>query len=74
MDIFFTGVVTLLVIALIFYVVLFGFVLYWHLTKASVFIVPMIFTFEIIYRGFIAVAVASLVLYYAPDLIRYLGL
>ena len=53
MDVFFTGLVTLLIVTAIFYIVLLGFVFYWHLKKTTFIVVPVIFTFELFVGAFI---------------------
>jgi hypothetical protein len=74
MDVFFTGFITLLIFSAICYVVLFSFIYYWHLNWKSYIIVPVIFTFEIFLKGFIALAIISIIFYYAPYLINISGL
>ena len=74
MDIFTTGIITLLVGTAIFYIVLFSFIFYWHLIKISYIVVPIIFAFEFFVIGFFIVAIVSIILTYLPDLIRVSGL
>ena len=64
MDVFTVGVITLLVCTAIFYIVLFSFIYYWHLTKTTYFVVPMIWTFEFFAMGFFTVALVSIILNY----------
>ena len=74
MDIFLTGFATLLVVSALFYIVFAAFVFYWHLKKASIAVVPMILTFEIFWRSFIWLVVVSLILYYGPIIIKFVGI
>ena len=74
MDVFFTGILTLLAVTALFYIVFFGFIFYWHLKKATVVVVPAIFAFEVFIRGFLIVAAVSLLFKYIPYLVNYLNL
>ena len=74
MDIFTTGLITLFVVGAIFYIVLFSFIYYWHLTKVSFFVVPAIFSFEFFAVGFFIVALVSIILNQLPVLIRAIGI
>jgi hypothetical protein len=74
MDAFSLGLIVLAFVAVIFYIVLFSFIFYWHLIKISFVVVPMIFTFEFLVQGFFVVCITSLVINYLPELIRALGL
>lgn len=74
MDVFYVGILTLLAVTAIFYIVFFGFIYYWHLTKKSFIVVPVIFTFEFFIKGFIAVVVVSLIFYYLPYVANLLNL
>lgn len=71
MDVFYVGVLTLLTATAVFYVVLFGFIFYWHLRKTTFVIVPVIWTFEFFIRCFWVVVIVSLILHYLPILIAY---
>ena len=66
MDIFTTGIITLLVGTAIFYVVLFSFIFYWHLKKITFVVVPVFFTFEFFLIGFFTVCIISIILNYLP--------
>ena len=74
MDIFTTGIITLLVGTAIFYVVLFSFIFYWHLKKITFVVVPVFFTFEFFLIGFFTVCIISIILNYLPVLIRISGI
>jgi len=74
MDVFITGVVTLLFFTLVFYGVFFGFVFYWHLKKITFVIVPILFTFEFFWRGVVIVVLVSVAFKYLPPLINYFNL
>ena len=69
MDAFFVGLITLFASTAVFYIVLFSFIYYWHLTKASFIVVPMIFTFEFFITCFFIVAIVSIIIDYLPALI-----
>ncbi|MEI7424802.1 MAG: hypothetical protein WCK10_01640 [Candidatus Staskawiczbacteria bacterium] len=73
MDIFSVGLITLFVVAAIFYIVFFSFIYYWHLVKISFIVVPMIFAFEFFVMGFFVVALVSIILNYLPEIIRASG-
>ena len=66
MDVFTTGLIVLCAMAVIFYVVLFSFIFYWHLKRVSYVIVPAIFTFEFFAIGFLVVSLVSIILNYLP--------
>jgi hypothetical protein len=70
MDIFYLGIVTLAVVVLVFYLVLFSFVYYWHAKKTTYVVVPLLFAFEIFIRGVVVVALVALILNYLPGLIH----
>ncbi len=74
MSIFIVGLLTLFATTAVFYIVFFSFIFYWHLTKVTYIVVPMIFTFEFFVTGFFIVAIVSIILNYLPDLIRISGL
>jgi len=74
MDIFVTGLITLFVVTAIFYIVLFSFIYFWHLKKASFVVIPLVFTFEFFVMGFFVISIVSIILNYLPDLIRASGL
>jgi hypothetical protein len=68
MDVFTVGLLTLAGSTIVFYIVLFSFIFYWHLVKVSYLVVPMIFTFEFFIIGFFIVAIVSIILNYLPIL------
>ena len=68
-DYFFWGYTILLAATLIFYLVFFSLIWYWHERKATVVIVPLIFTFEFFAVGFFVVSLICLVLQYLPDIL-----
>lgn len=73
MEVFFVGLLVLLVVTAIFYIVFFGFIYYWHLVKISFVIFPMLYTFEVFFKGFIALVVITLIIKYLPYLTTYLS-
>lgn len=62
----FWGVVILFGSTLIFYIVFFSLIYYWHLKKRTVVIVPLIFTFEFFLIAFLVVMLGLIVLNYFP--------
>jgi len=73
MDVFTTGIITLLAVSAVFFIVLFSFIYYWHLKKISYVVVPVVFTFEFFITGFFIVAIVSIILNFLPALIRAMG-
>ena len=73
MEIFTTLLIVLFIATAIFYIIFFSFIYYWHLKKTSFVVVPAIFTFEFFLTGFLIVAIVSLVLNYAPYLLKLGG-
>lgn len=74
MDFFTIGLLTLAASTIVFYIVLFSFIFYWHLVRVSFLVVPAIFAFEFFVIGFFIVSIVSIILNYLPDLIRASGL
>ena len=74
MDPFVIGLITLAASTIVFYIVLFSFIFYWHLVKVSFVVIPVIFAFEFFVIGFFIVSIVSIILNYLPDLIRVAGL
>lgn len=74
MDAFIVGLLTLAATTIVFYIVLFSFIFYWHLVKVSFLVVPMIFTFEFFASGFLVVVILSIIINYLPNLVRTFGL
>ncbi len=74
MDIFTTGLIVLFAATAIFYIVLFSFIYYWHLTKITFFVVPVFFAFEFFISGFFVVCIASIILNYLPVLVQMAGI
>jgi len=74
MDPFLVGVIVLFSATALFFVVLFSFIFYWHLTKVSYFVVPLVFAFEFFVTGFLMVCVISIALNYLPALIKISGI
>ena len=70
MTYFFIGVNILFVATLIFYIVFLSLVYYWHNTKTTVVVVPLIFTFEFFLIGFLVVSIVSILLEYVPIIIN----
>ena len=74
MDAFAIGLIVLVISTVVFYIVLFSFIYYWHLVKITFVVVPAIFTFEFFLKGLVAVSIVSIIIQYVPDLIRTSGL
>ena len=74
MDVFTTGLIVLFATTVFFYIVLFSFIFYWHLKKATFVVVPVIFTFEFLATGFLVVSIVSIVINYLPVLVRAAGI
>ena len=58
------GTIILFACTLIFYIVFFSLIYYWHERKVSVVVVPLIFTFEFFIVGFLAFAAIVIALSY----------
>ena len=74
MDPFILGLIVLFAMSVIFYIVSFTFIYYWHLVKISVVVVPALWTFEFFSVGFLIVALVSILINYLPILVRLLSL
>ena len=74
MDPFILGLIVLCVMSVVFYIVAFSFIYYWHLVKISVVVVPALWTFEFFSVGFLIVALVSIVINYLPILVRLFAL
>jgi len=73
MGIFFILLIELSVATMIFYVVIFSFIYYWHLKKVSFVVVPAIFTFEFFTIGFFVISLITIIVKFLPYLINLLG-
>jgi hypothetical protein len=67
---FFWGALILLIGTLIFYLVSFGFLYYWHETKVSFIVVPFLLTFDFFIIAFFCIAFVCIFLQFAPDVFR----
>jgi len=74
MDVFTIGLIVLSAMTVVFYIVLFSFIFYWHLKKITFVVVPIIFTFEFLATGFLVVSIVSIVINYLPVLVRAAGI
>ena len=70
MTYFFIGINILFVATLIFYIVFLSLVYYWHNTKTTVVVVPLIFTFEFFLIGFLVVSIVSILFEYVPIILN----
>ncbi len=72
MTYFFWGTVILFVCTIIYYLVFFGLVYYWHETKTTVVIVPLLYTFEFFVIGFLVMSLGVILLQYYPEILNLL--
>ncbi|MEK7541119.1 MAG: hypothetical protein AAB529_02715 [Patescibacteria group bacterium] len=72
MSYFFIGINILFGATLIFYIVFFSLVYYWHETKTSFVIVPLLYTFQFFLTGFLIVSIISILLENLPKIIDIL--
>ena len=70
MSYFFTGLGILFAATIIYYIVFFSLVYYWHEKKETFVIVPVYYTFEFFAIGFLVVCVVSVLLEYLPQIIK----
>ncbi len=69
MSYLFWGTIILFSATLIFYIVFFSLIYYWHLKRITIVVVPLIFTFEFFLAGFLVVAALFLCVQYLPAVI-----
>jgi hypothetical protein len=74
MEIFTVGIITLFAITVLFYIVLFSFIYYWHLTKITFIVLPVVFTFEFFAICFFIVCLVSIAFTYIPVIINVTGI
>jgi len=67
MDIFFTLLVVLFILTCIYYVVYFSLAYYWHETKLTFLVLPIISTFEFFLIGFLVISIISIIVNYIPE-------
>ena len=72
MPYFFIGINILFAATLIFYIVFFSLVYYWHEKKTTFVVVPLIFTFEFFLIGFLIVSIVSILLDNLPLILNTL--
>ncbi|MBI1866165.1 MAG: hypothetical protein HY005_01080 [Candidatus Staskawiczbacteria bacterium] len=72
MSYFFIGINILFIATLIFYIVFFSLVYYWHEKKTTFVAVPLLYTFEFFLAGFLIVSIISILLEYAPKIFKTL--
>ena len=56
----------LFAVMFIFYAVFFGLIYYWHTTRATYVVVPLIFTFEFFVVAFFVFAIIMIIIHYLP--------
>lgn len=72
-DIFYILLVILFFATAIYYIVFFTFIYYWHLKKVSFVIIPALFAFDFLLIGFLLISIASIVITYWPQFIKFLN-
>jgi len=70
MEIFTTLLILLFILTAIYYIVFFSLVYYWHETKLSFLVLPVIYTFEFFIVGFLIISIISIVIYYVPEILK----
>lgn len=70
MNYFFWGTIILFIATVIYYLIFFGFVYYWHQRKETFIVVPLMYTAQFFITGFAIVALGSLALSYGPEIIK----
>jgi len=73
MSYFFIGVNILFFATLLFYIVFFSLVYYWHVKKTSFVVVPIIFTFEFFLIGFLILSIVLILIEYVPKILILFG-
>ncbi len=71
MEIFTSLLIALIVATILFYIVFLSLVYYWHETKTTLLVVPLIFTFDFFATGFFIIAIVSLLVEYLPEIINF---
>jgi len=69
MSYFFIGVNILFFVTLLFYIVFFSLVYYWHDKKTSFVIVPLIYTFNFFLIGFLILSIVLILVKYVPEIL-----
>jgi len=69
MPLFLLESIILLIATVIFYIVFFSLSYYWHETKISFIIIPLLYTFQFLLVGFFIIVLLSLV-WYLSDILR----
>ena len=70
MTAFFILSILLFACTIIFYLVWYAVINYWHETRVSTVIIPVLFTFEFFVAGFLVIVLLSLLWQYLPDIMR----
>ncbi len=70
MDYFFWGTILLFVATVIYYIIFFSFIYYWHEKRATFLVVPLIYTFEFFLIGFLIISLTVILLQYMPDILE----
>ncbi|MBI3631598.1 MAG: hypothetical protein HY219_01900 [Candidatus Staskawiczbacteria bacterium] len=70
MSYFLIGINILFAATLIFYIVFFSLVYYWHEKRATFIVVPIIYTFEFFLAGFLVVSIISILLDNLPQILN----
>ncbi|MDO8486595.1 MAG: hypothetical protein Q7S77_02785 [Candidatus Staskawiczbacteria bacterium] len=72
MSYFLIGINILFASTLIFYIVFFSLVYYWHEKKTTFIVVPLIYTFQFFLIGFLIVSIVSILIEFLPEIINIL--
>jgi hypothetical protein len=72
MSYLFWAIIILFAATLIFYIVMFSLIYYWHLKKITLLVVPLLFTFEFFIVAFLAISIILLIFNYLPDISKLL--
>jgi hypothetical protein len=71
MSYFFILIDILFFATIVFYLVFFALVHYWHEKKTTSVIVPLIYTFEFFAVGFLLITIVSILIEYLPKILSF---
>ena len=70
---FFWGTIILFIATVFFYIICVSLIYYWHETRATYVVVPLLYTFEFFIIGFFIISIGSIVLQYLPEILTLAG-
>lgn len=73
MSYFLIGFIALSIATVIFWIVWFSIMYYWHNKKETFVIVPALFTFEFFLAGFLLLALIAIAFQYLPDVTKLIA-